>query len=396
LLSALGLLSLASANAVTNPLQWSIDYNSSGPLLHTLTKDVPWFCGQHGSCSSCIKDACSWCPEDKRCHRVGSGPCSPNDGLENNASCPLPEDGRTFLATGFDLGVAREMGFYSFAAYYDDPHMNGVPETATVVKTFKFRMGLWDDASAFIALDLQRNQIVLAFRGTETYSQLFLELLYHTLVPLPGYPEAFVNEFFLGAVENLLPEIQPVLKDLDGQCPQCELMVTGHSLGGAMAMLTASNMSFWTREHNHRPPTVYTFGQPRVGNAVFASIVDKALPKMFRVINSADPVPHVPNCDVNASAPIFRSGACGSTRLGYYHAGTEFWFPYGEYEKGVMCGLRECVLNPKAEDWSCSDGLLSETYGAGNILDHSGYWGVLHKGFCGSGSESSFRREILI
>lgn len=39
---------------------------------------------------------------------------------------------------------------------------------------------------------------------------------------------------------------------------------------------------------------VYTFGQPRVGDASFANFYQKTAPNTFRIINYADTVPHVP------------------------------------------------------------------------------------------------------
>ena len=68
-------------------------------------------------------------------------------------------------------------------------------------------MGIWDTAFAFLAVDTQLKELVLSFRGSETLTQLFEEIVHHSLVPWPGAPEAQVNEFFLQAVDDLLPQI---------------------------------------------------------------------------------------------------------------------------------------------------------------------------------------------
>jgi predicted lipase len=44
----------------------------------------------------------------------------------------------------------------------------------------------------------------------------------------------------------------------------------------------------------HIVDQLYTVGQPRVGNDVFASWMTKFVPNTFRVVNYADQVPHVP------------------------------------------------------------------------------------------------------
>jgi len=50
--------------------------------------------------------------------------------------------------------------------------------------------------------------------------------------------------------------------------------VTGHSLGGAVATLTAAELSTNT---NYNVADVYTYGEPRVGNKKFADWFNKKL-----------------------------------------------------------------------------------------------------------------------
>lgn len=66
-------------------------------------------------------------------------------------------------------------------------------------------------------------------------------------------------------------------------------MVTGHSLGGSLAILAAADLA-----KSHKIDQVYTFGQPRVGNAAFATYYQNLVPNTFRLIDYADIVPHVP------------------------------------------------------------------------------------------------------
>ena len=68
--------------------------------------------------------------------------------------------------------------------------------------------------------------------------------------------------------------------------------VTGHSLGGALAVLLAATM----RESNLPVDGLYTFGAPRVGDKSFADRLDRALEGAahWRVVNEGDLGPHVP------------------------------------------------------------------------------------------------------
>ena len=80
--------------------------------------------------------------------------------------------------------------------------------------------------------------------------------------------------------------------------------LTGHSLGGALAMLCA-------RCGPAPVAGVYTFGQPRAGSGGFAAGYDALLrDRTFRIVHAADIVPRVP----------WWPG-------GYRHAGHEIFFP---------------------------------------------------------------------
>lgn len=46
--------------------------------------------------------------------------------------------------------------------------------------------------------------------------------------------------------------------------------------------------------YNSQNVQVMTFGQPRIGNAVFASYYSNIVPNSFRVTNGNDVVPHLP------------------------------------------------------------------------------------------------------
>jgi predicted lipase len=69
-----------------------------------------------------------------------------------------------------------------------------------------------------------------------------------------------------------------------------KIIVTGHSLGGSLAILAAADLA---KTHG-KIEQVYTFGQPRVGNAAFASHYQSLVSNTFRLIDFADIVPHVP------------------------------------------------------------------------------------------------------
>jgi hypothetical protein len=74
------------------------------------------------------------------------------------------------------------------------------------------------------------------------------------------------------------------------------LFVTGHSMGGALAVLTACRLAKMGRP----PVAIYTYGSPRVGDPTFCDGYD--LPT-YRVVNRLDLVPELPLASVRKLLP---------------------------------------------------------------------------------------------
>lgn len=90
------------------------------------------------------------------------------------------------------------------------------------------------------------------------------------------------------------------------------IWITGHSLGGALAELCAARASFDSAMGHVPIQGVYTFGQPRVGDDAFASLLNHALgSRIYRFVNDRDIVPRVP----------FYS-------MGYRHYGNQTFFDH--------------------------------------------------------------------
>lgn len=72
------------------------------------------------------------------------------------------------------------------------------------------------------------------------------------------------------------------------------LIVTGHSLGGALATLCALDLQFKFFSSASDRISLYTFGSPRVGNSDFRQSFNRRVPNSYRLINGMDIVPAVP------------------------------------------------------------------------------------------------------
>ena len=90
------------------------------------------------------------------------------------------------------------------------------------------------------------------------------------------------------------------------------LTITGHSLGGGLAILAAARLA----ESGRSPKAVYVFGCPRVGLADFRDAYDSLLQaSTFRIINHIDLVTRV---------PLLVQGYRVPGRRMYFDAGQEF------------------------------------------------------------------------
>jgi len=64
--------------------------------------------------------------------------------------------------------------------------------------------------------------------------------------------------------------------------PSAQVIVTGHSLGGAMATHLALDVY---QVLGYQNAFYFTFGSPRVGNQAFAYYVDSIYPNAIRVVH---------------------------------------------------------------------------------------------------------------
>jgi hypothetical protein len=147
-------------------------------------------------------------------------------------------------------------------------------------------------------------RIVVAFRGTDNMSNAVQDLSYAKT----EFREMASTTLFETATAAIIgPRVHGGFNEVWGTLrervmgsvqqlwiaePSSQVTVTGHSLGGAVAVMCAYAISKRGLEEGfeHPSPTVYTFGMPRTGNDAFAQEYMKKLPNTFRVVNESDAV----------------------------------------------------------------------------------------------------------
>lgn len=131
------------------------------------------------------------------------------------------------------------------------------------------------DTQGFVARDEQR--ILLAFRGTAGRNDWLLDARVAR--------ENHVHAGFADAVEKSWnSKIAPLLVDPGAR----QILITGHSLGGALALLAARRIGTAVSK-------LVTFGQPRAVDEVAAGECQRVFgDRYLRVIHDKDVVPRVP------------------------------------------------------------------------------------------------------
>jgi len=133
--------------------------------------------------------------------------------------------------------------------------------------------------------------------------------------------------------------------------PTATYMITGHSLGGALA--TFAGVDIKSTLGVTTTMKMYTFGSPRTGNQAFTDYVFKLFSTQGyqRLTHYNDVVPHLP-----------------PTEFGFNHAGNEVWY----YQEGNQLTYKQCNNSPgKPENFSCANSIF-----ATGVAAHLRYLGV--------------------
>ena len=159
------------------------------------------------------------------------------------------------------------------------------------------------DSNALLAWN--RRTIVLSFRGSYSATNLCADLkLWRAVHPpkrgnywlgtMPMAHKGFLQSWTSrGFNERVLAAVKRVMLSPGFDVDRMRVLVTGHSLGGAVAQLAACDIRRHCGVASDRV-TVYTFGCPRVGNHAFAREYEAAVPDTWHVVNDLDAVARTP------------------------------------------------------------------------------------------------------
>jgi triacylglycerol lipase len=184
-------------------------------------------------------------------------------------ACPVTND---FKVTDYDFGQL----IWSTFTYKDD---QGDEQTAT---------------EPFGSLVKSKADLYLVFRGTKSAADVGADketfLVPYGLIPSnaptdnPGARK--VGKGWYAVYNGLARALYTQLKPYG---PGQKIIVTGHSLGSALATLAVPDLvanKFEVRNYNS--------GSPKVGNESFRTFYESLFTETFRLVNTADTVPTLP------------------------------------------------------------------------------------------------------
>jgi len=209
------------------------------------------------------------------------------------------------LALRARLPTIEQMACFSSKAYETSSAGDGGPsadqcpaaEFAGFVISSPYRVPWTDDRGQvhdiqyFVATNVQAKLQVIAVRGTQTDADVHIDL--QIAKAWDKKLQVYVHSGFQLYAEKIYGDLNNTNKVLK---PDYKKILTGHSLGGAVALLLGLYL-YVDNPDDQINQGVYTFGQPRVFDNYGTTSWPDFSDRVVRVVDCDDPVPTVPTGD---------------------------------------------------------------------------------------------------
>ncbi|KAI8090275.1 lipase [Gilbertella persicaria] len=331
------------------------------PIISSRTQAVKVPSGNHDVESANIEKNKEWYAAHGGTYKFDKRDSSTIAGM--TMSTPNDAPPVTLLAATSGITAATSAQVATFKKYagiaataYCDAVTSSKTWTCTQCKAFasdgkvitSFNVGA--DTVGFVMRSDADKTIYLAFRGSKTLSNWVTNLNFG----LTNYTPVSGTKVHTGFYNAAKSAVSSYFSTIQGQLtsyPDYKVVVTGHSLGGALALL--AGMDLYQRESrlNKSNLFIYTAGCPRVGNPAFAYYVQGTGITVSRSVNERDIVPHIPPASFD-----------------FLHPGVEAW---------TKSAGNVQICTSTVESDSCSNTIVPFT----SIDDHLTYYGI-NEGGC--------------
>ncbi|KAF2398209.1 alpha/beta-hydrolase [Trichodelitschia bisporula] len=147
------------------------------------------------------------------------------------------------------------------------------------------------DTAGFLSLDYTNQLIVLSFRGSESTKNDIVDISF-TLRSYSRCSGCKIASGFYSAWQDVASQATSAVTSAMAANPGWPVVVTGHSLGGALATIAAAEL-----RAGGLSVDMYTYGSPRVGNQATAAWISGQAPAQganMRFTHAGDPTPYLP------------------------------------------------------------------------------------------------------
>jgi triacylglycerol lipase len=206
------------------------------------------------------------------------------DSLPVPLDCDWPlADRRLDTSSGFSRTQQKTLVY--LAAVMEETQRRDLTRTLGAIGIGEYTLFGIDPAKASAVLFEDNGTQYLVFRGTKAVREWTVQLVPR---PMISFPEAGRGARALAGPVELYREMRAeLLAHIDHGKP---LVISGHSLGGTLAVLAASDIG----RQGSVDITVYSSAQERSGNAAFQDNLAKRVSHYYRLEYANDIVPQVP------------------------------------------------------------------------------------------------------
>jgi triacylglycerol lipase len=151
--------------------------------------------------------------------------------------------------------------------------------------------GITDTQVAILEIPTS-DQLFIVFRGSDKSIDWINNVQFRQQIYPYGDGNAAVkfHRGFMAAYFAIRDRLLQAVDPFQGK----SIVVTGHSLGGAVATIAALDMQYNLGQSNDLSFSLYTFGSPRVGNEAQVASFNRRVSDSHRFINGWDIVTRVP------------------------------------------------------------------------------------------------------
>ncbi|CAD5235197.1 unnamed protein product [Bursaphelenchus xylophilus] len=278
--------------------------------LMTIEAGMVNVCSDLKSCEECtqsyvhifsFREHCRWCYQTSTC----GGPiaCPTGSATAQRDSFKCPTKAETAKGRRYTDKLGRSLYSLNLAVKRKENVTECIKSVRPDVKIHKYYEIECDQVhstcAGMLAISEEAKALYVVYKSSAIDKQLFQEIVHGVAAQLGAW-EKFVNgsgvmTYFHGAFKKLFLEagMKDDLIKLKEQHKDYRVWVTGHSLGGSLASMTALYLVNQTMFPAEKVKLV-TFGEPRTGNYLFAKAIERNLNFRYRVVHRNDAVSNIP------------------------------------------------------------------------------------------------------